>query len=96
MIHSAQRNCFLHSSILPKLIRQASYEGAVLKGAALYYVARRLGVDRCHWSEDGRLRDIYNAANDAAYTMMVLILFATRWRNMTAVTNEVITSPQQG
>lgn len=56
----------------------AKQDGAIFPCGRLGHLARRLEVDPAYWHGD-TVRGIHNASNDAAYTMMVMLLFAVRW-----------------
>lgn len=56
----------------------ARSRGALFRGMSLGVLAQRLGVDAQYWS-GSTVRGVHNASNDAAYTMMVMLLFAVRW-----------------
>ncbi|KAK3617408.1 hypothetical protein LTR56_025317, partial [Elasticomyces elasticus] len=59
------------------LTQHARKLGAELPSAQLGHVARALGVDPQYW-DGSTVKGTHNASNDAAYTMMVLLLHAVR------------------
>lgn len=59
----------------------AEQMGASFLSHRLGHLARRLEVDSTYWHGE-TVRGIHNASNDAAYTMMVLLLFAVRWPHL--------------
>ncbi|KAK5682347.1 hypothetical protein LTS10_005474 [Elasticomyces elasticus] len=59
------------------LTQYARRLGAELPSAQLGHVARALGVDPQYW-DGSTVKGTHNASNDAAYTMMVLLLHAVR------------------
>ncbi|KAK5698458.1 hypothetical protein LTR17_023633 [Elasticomyces elasticus] len=59
------------------LTQSARKLGAELPSAQLGHVARALGVDPQYW-DGSTVKGTHNASNDAAYTMMVLLLHAVR------------------
>jgi hypothetical protein len=55
------------------------YRGRRFAGKSLGHLLRQLGAPRQYWSPDGRsVIGWHNASNDAAYTMMALLLFVLK------------------
>ncbi|KAK0936692.1 hypothetical protein LTR29_011745 [Friedmanniomyces endolithicus] len=63
------------------LTQQARKLGAEFPSAKLGFVARLIGVDPEYW-EGSSVIGAHNASNDAAYTMMVLLLHAIRGESL--------------
>ncbi|KAK1053205.1 hypothetical protein LTR74_016350 [Friedmanniomyces endolithicus] len=63
------------------LTQQARKLGAQFPSAKLGFVARLIGVDPEYW-EGSSVIGAHNASNDAAYTMMVLLLHAIRGESL--------------
>lgn len=57
----------------------AESRGLRIQSAKLGYMAKRLGVDPKYWDAGSSVLGVHNAVNDAAYTMMLLLLYAVRW-----------------
>ncbi|KAK5705270.1 hypothetical protein LTR97_002388 [Elasticomyces elasticus] len=66
------------------LTQHARKLGAELPSAQLGHVARALGVDPQYW-DGSTVKGTHNASNDAAYTMMVLLLHAVRGDDLVKV-----------
>lgn len=65
------------------LATQARDRGAYLPRMALGPLARSLGVpSEYHSPLAGELLGTHNASNDAAYSMMAMLLLAVRWNNL--------------
>ncbi|KAK5115084.1 hypothetical protein LTR62_001781 [Meristemomyces frigidus] len=57
--------------------------GSPIPSGKLGYIAKFLGVDPVYWDTAKQsVRGTHNANNDAAYTMMALLLYAVRWKEV--------------
>lgn len=63
------------------LAMAARQNGMHLPVMQLGHLAHRLGVDS-RFHSGMTVRDTHNASNDAAYTMMVMLLIAVRWNDL--------------
>lgn len=59
----------------------AIQQGAAMKSAKLGRLASWLGIHH-QYQQDGSSIGCHNAGNDAAYTMMALLIYAVRWENI--------------
>ena len=64
-----------------EIAQAACNNGVLLLSNRLGPLAQTLGVDSAYWLGRG-VRGTHNAGNDAAYTMMVMLLFAVRWNDL--------------
>ncbi|EME49672.1 hypothetical protein DOTSEDRAFT_76908 [Dothistroma septosporum NZE10] len=67
------------------LATAAEREGARIPKKSLSGLARCLQVDPRYCDENGAVIGWHNASNDAAYTMMVLLLYGAHWQDLKIV-----------
>ena len=81
---------FDHTFDTYALADQAKFAGAHMPGKKLGQLAHWLGVEEkykrpaSYREPAGSVIGTHNAGNDATYTMMVLVLFAVRWPEITS------------
>jgi hypothetical protein len=64
------------------LTEAAIREGAEIPSAELGRLASWLGIPRQYRNNNGSSIGCHNAGNDAAYTMMALLIYAVRWESI--------------
>jgi hypothetical protein len=64
------------------LTERAIREGAEIPSAELGRLASWLGIPRKYRNKNGSSIGCHNAGNDAAYTMMALLIYAVRWESV--------------
>jgi len=64
-----------------EIAHAATEHGINFHSRQLGHLARTLHVDPRYWTDSG-VRGTHNASNDAAYTLMVLLLLAVRWEEL--------------
>lgn len=54
-----------------------------LQRARLGNLVRNLGIEAKHWAKSSGVLGTHNASNDAAYSLIALLLFASKWHRLT-------------
>jgi hypothetical protein len=74
------------------LTETAIREGAEVPSAELGRLASWLGIPQKYRKDNGSSIGCHNAGNDAAYTMMALLIYAVRWESIVFGKTELVSS----